>query len=53
MDKILKGSKDKAEMPGPVRKGGFALTLYSHSLSIVLLLLFFASFMLHGDRRAK
>lgn len=33
--------------PWPVRKGGFALLLYKHSLSIVLFLLFLLSFGLH------
>jgi sRNA-binding regulator protein Hfq len=33
--------------PWPVKKGGFALLVYKHSLSIVLILLFFLSFGLH------
>lgn len=33
--------------PWPVRKGGVLLILYRHSLSIVLLLLFLVSFLLH------
>lgn len=33
--------------PWPVRKGGMALRIYNHSLSIVLTLLFFLSFYLH------
>ncbi|WP_027461179.1 DUF6766 family protein [Deinococcus murrayi] len=33
--------------PGPVRRGGWAAQLYSHSLSLTLLLLFAASFVLH------
>jgi hypothetical protein len=33
--------------PWPVRKGGIMLFLYKHSLSIVLFLLFIASFVLH------
>src|SRR5687767_10874387 len=37
VDKILKQSKNDPEMPWPVRRGGFALTLYSYSLSIALL----------------
>lgn len=37
-----------ADAPGPVRKGGFALTLYKHSLSLVFLVLFIATFLLHG-----
>lgn len=34
--------------PWPVRKGGFILVLYENSLSIALLALFFASFVLHA-----
>jgi hypothetical protein len=33
--------------PGPVRKGGWRLKLYQHSLSIAFFLLFFISFWLH------
>jgi len=33
--------------PWPVRKGGFVLQLYKHSLSITLFLLFILSFLLH------
>ena len=33
--------------PWPVRKGGWVLALYKHSLSIALLLLFIISFILH------
>lgn len=33
--------------PWPVRKGGFILVIYKHSLTIVLILLFVLSFMLH------
>jgi hypothetical protein len=34
--------------PGPVRRGGLALTLYEHSLSIALFSLFVLSFALHA-----
>lgn len=37
----------KKDSPRPVKKGGVALALYKHSLSIVLFLLFIISFMLH------
>jgi hypothetical protein len=40
-------SPKKKGAPWPVRKGGFVLTLYKHSLSLVLLLLFLLSFMVH------
>jgi membrane protein implicated in regulation of membrane protease activity len=42
-----KRSRDKAHAPWPVRRGGLALQLYSHSLGLVLILLFLASFVLH------
>ena len=35
------------DSPWPVKKGGWVLWLYSHSLSIVFALLFFASWVLH------
>lgn len=38
----------KASTPWPVRRGGWVLTLYEHSLSIMFLLLFLASFILHA-----
>lgn len=37
----------KADSPWPVKKGGIALAIYKHSLSISLFLLFAASFMIH------
>jgi hypothetical protein len=39
--------------PGPVRKGGLALTLYAHSLSTALLVLFMLSFLGHAVSGAK
>ncbi len=38
----------KASTPWPVRRGGWVLKLYEHSLSIMFLLLFLASFVLHA-----
>jgi hypothetical protein len=38
----------KASTPWPVRRGGVVLKLYEHSLSIMFLLLFLASFTLHA-----
>ncbi|SDM00308.1 hypothetical protein SAMN04487913_12033 [Arthrobacter sp. ok362] len=38
----------KASTPWPVRRGGWVLKLYEHSLSIMFLLLFLASFILHA-----
>lgn len=37
----------KKDAPWPVRKGGLALAVYKHSLTISLALLFIASFILH------
>ena len=39
--------KKHPNTPWPVRKGGIILSVYKHSLSLSLLLLFFASFFLH------
>ncbi|MDQ3930066.1 MAG: hypothetical protein M3328_13085, partial [Chloroflexota bacterium] len=39
--------RNKKGVPGPVKRGGFVLTLYENSLSIVLFALFFISFALH------
>ena len=42
-------TKSKSEeSPWPVHRGGLLLTLYSHSLTIALFLLFAASFLLHA-----
>jgi hypothetical protein len=38
----------KASTPWPVRRGGLVLKLYEHSLSIMFLLLFLASFTIHA-----
>jgi hypothetical protein len=48
--------RDKAEdpdAPWPVRRGGFILRLYEHSLSGLFFLLFFASLALHAASGAK
>ncbi len=42
---VARGDPDA---PWPVRRGGVALALYKHSLSLVLFLLFAASFVLHA-----
>jgi len=42
-----KPSKNKKNTPWPVKKGGWVLSLYQHSLSISLFLLFFLSFAMH------
>jgi hypothetical protein len=41
------------DAPGPVRKGGFTLRLYEHSLSIAFIALFLMSFILHAAGGAK
>jgi hypothetical protein len=38
----------RANTPGPVRRGGVALALYQHSLSLVLAALFLISLLLHA-----
>lgn len=38
---------ERNDAPWPVKAGGWILALYKHSLTIVLLLLFVASFLLH------
>lgn len=43
----------KAGAPWPVRVGGLARALYSHSLGLALLMLFLASFMLHLVNSAR
>ncbi|MBC7784366.1 MAG: hypothetical protein H7144_11050 [Burkholderiales bacterium] len=40
--------RDDPKAPWPVRRGGFVLWLYSHSLSIFFLAIFFLSFGLHA-----
>ena len=40
--------RDDPEAPGPVRRGGLALAVYEHSLSIALFALFLVSFVLHA-----
>lgn len=42
------------DAPWPVRKGGFILSIYKHSLALVFILLFMVSFVLHfiGSRGA-
>ena len=39
--------------PWPIRKGGFVLKLYEHSLSLAFLLLFLFSFVLHAHGGAR
>ena len=53
VDEDPREKKDDPKAPWPVRKGGFALWLYSHSLSITFLLLFLFSFLLHANGGSK
>ena len=43
-----RSERDNPDAPGPVRRGGLALTLYQHSLSTALFTLFLLSFVLHA-----
>lgn len=47
VDKDPKKAKTK-DSPSPVKKGGWRLKLYEHSLSLAFLILFLASFFLHA-----
>ncbi len=43
----------KDDAPGPVKRGGWQLALYKHSLSLTFFLLFFASVWLHAKGGAE
>ncbi|HJT99788.1 MAG TPA: DUF6766 family protein [Actinomycetes bacterium] len=43
-----RAERNNPDAPGPVRRGGLALTLYEHSLSMALFGLFLFSFVLHA-----
>jgi len=45
--------RQRAGAPWPVKKGGFILVVYKHSLSIVLFLFFALSFLLHWNGSMK
>ena len=47
-DEDPRARRDDPEAPGPVRRGGLALAVYEHSLSIALFALFLVSFALHA-----
>ena len=53
VDQRPEEARDDPEAPGPVRRGGTALLLYKHSLSLTLFALFLASFALHAIGGAK
>ena len=52
-DEVDAGSKGHADVPWPVRRGGFALQLYENSLTLALFGLFLISFVLHAAGGAR
>ena len=52
-DEVDAGSKGHADVPWPVRRGGFALRLYENSLTLALFLLFLISFVVHAAGGAR
>jgi hypothetical protein len=48
VDRDPRESRNKADAPWPVRRGGFVLKLYEHSLSLTFLLMFLVSVALHA-----
>jgi len=46
-EEVDKQPKKHPNTPWPVRKGGIILSVYKHSLSLSLMLLFIVSFLLH------
>jgi hypothetical protein len=48
VDRDPRAARNKKDAPWPVKKGGFILTLYENSLSLVFVVLFVASFALHA-----
>lgn len=52
-DRDPRADQNKGDAPWPVRVGGLARAVYSHSLGLSLLLLFVASFCLHWINSAR
>jgi uncharacterized protein (DUF486 family) len=48
VDADPRSQRDRPDVPGPVRRGGFVLTVYEHSLTLALFALFLLSFVLHA-----
>ena len=48
VDEDPRQHQHEPQAPGPVRKGGLALTLYAHSLSTAFAVLFVVSFLGHA-----
>ena len=53
VDRDPRAAQTKQDAPWPVRRGGFILILYSHSLSLALFLLFIVAFALHAISGAR
>jgi len=53
VDKDPRRARRRRHVPWPVRRGGLVLTLYEHSLSLALFLLFAGSFVLHAVGGAR
>jgi hypothetical protein len=53
VDEDPRKSESKADAPWPVRRGGWVLKIYEHSLSGLFFLLFFASVALHAVGGAR
>jgi hypothetical protein len=48
VDQDPRNQRNDRNAPGPVRRGGIALTVYEHSLSLTMGALFLVSFLLHA-----
>ena len=48
VDEDPRTGRDRPDAPGPVRRGGLALSLYEHSYALVLFLIFVACFVTHA-----
>lgn len=48
VDRDPRLSRSKKNAPWPVRRGGFILKIYQHSLSFAFVILFLSAFLLHG-----
>ncbi len=53
VDRDPTSARARTDAPGPVRRGGLALRLYQHSISIAFLVLFLISFGLHAAGGAR
>jgi hypothetical protein len=48
VDADPRSQRGRPDAPGPVRRGGLVLTVYEHSLTLALFVLFLLSFVLHA-----